>query len=491
MASRGKRARRDATVSRGGSPDSGSSPDSSPPSVQARHPWPKREGKKIVPSRVWEDSPKAVAASDECVYRNIAEVWDDYDTLFYNAWLGVEILPTRLADGCAVRRMGIKDDVTKLLTKIGLGTIATTHYELFPDLVRQFLATVRVYYENEIVKNAQEGILTFLVRGVRYRLPLRDLCELYGFDPDLTRVALPALFFDANVFWSYFGTGIYDSKTSAQTDIRHPVLRYVARIIANTLLCKMKPGNMRMSELILLNYAVGDLCEEGCEWPELDSNVNLGAIFAHHLVPLKTKPFLGRGTKRESVGRHLTPIFRHFGIDTSSCSIVTTRAAMDQHYLKNARWIKGEWIWCFRTAAGSHMIQLPQRELTAITDDPGQLHFEPDSRLLRTAPPARPLRGASSSAPPTAAEDAPIPDLAGGLHQQSGPSEIPPFEPLLAPEIPMETAVFQRFVVDSLQRIWDTMSRCTCIRPPRHRSVSPPLPRRTACPAPDESSEED
>ncbi|KAL1218012.1 hypothetical protein V5N11_012211 [Cardamine amara subsp. amara] len=202
MASRGKRARRDANVSHGGSPDSGSSPDSSLPSVQAHPPWPKREGKKIVPSRVW----------------------DDYDTLFYNAWLGMEILPTRLADGCAVRRMGIKDDVTKLLTKIGLGTIATTHYELFPDLVRQFLATVRVYYENEIVKNAQEGTLTFLVRGVRYRLPLRDLCELYCFDPDLTRVALPAQFFDANVFWSYFGTGLYDSKTSAQTDIRHPVL---------------------------------------------------------------------------------------------------------------------------------------------------------------------------------------------------------------------------------------------------------------------------
>ncbi|KAL1212297.1 hypothetical protein V5N11_026991 [Cardamine amara subsp. amara] len=201
MASRGKRARRDANVSHGGSPDSGGdSPDSSPPSVQARPPCPKRKGKKIVPSRVWDDSPKTVAASDECVYQNIAEVWDDYDTLFYNAWLGVEILPTRLADGCAVRRMGIKDDVTKLLTKIGLGTIATTHYELFQDLVRQFIATVRVYYENEIVKNAQEGTLTFLIRGVRYRLLLRDLCELYGLDPDLTGVALPAQFFDANAF---------------------------------------------------------------------------------------------------------------------------------------------------------------------------------------------------------------------------------------------------------------------------------------------------
>ncbi|KAL1199576.1 hypothetical protein V5N11_019518 [Cardamine amara subsp. amara] len=148
MASRGKRARRDDNVSRGGSPDS------SPPSVQAHPPWPKREGKKIVPSRVWEDSPKTVAGSDECVYRDIAEVRDDYDTLFYNAWLGVEILPTRLADGCAVRHMGIKDDVTKLLTKIGLGTIATKHYELFLELVPQLLANVRVYYENETVKTS-------------------------------------------------------------------------------------------------------------------------------------------------------------------------------------------------------------------------------------------------------------------------------------------------------------------------------------------------
>ncbi|KAL1226412.1 hypothetical protein V5N11_022999 [Cardamine amara subsp. amara] len=304
-------------------------------------------------------------------------------------------------------------------------------------------------------------------------------------------VALPAQFLDANVFLSYFGTGRYDSKTSTQTDIRHPVLRYVARIIANTILCKMEPGKMRMSEMILLHYAVGNLCEEGCEWPELARNVNLGAIFAHHLVSQKTKPFLGRGTKRESLGSLLTPIFRHFRIDTSSCSIVTTRAAMDMYYLKNVRWIKSEWIWCFRTAAGSHMIQLPQQELTAITEEPNQLRFEPDFRLLLTAPPARRLRGASSPAPPTTAEDAPIPDFAGGLHQQSDPSEIPPFELLLAPEIPMETDVFQKFVVDSLQRIWDTVSHCTCTRPPRHRSISPPMPGRTARPVPDASSEED
>ncbi|KAL1210702.1 hypothetical protein V5N11_030335 [Cardamine amara subsp. amara] len=236
--------------------------------------------------------------------------------MFYNAWLGVDIQPTRLADSCAVRRMGIKDDVTKLIMKIGLGTIATTRYDLFPDLVRQFLATVRVYYENETVKTVQEGTLTFLIRGVRYRLPLRDLYELYGFDPDLTGVALPAQFLDANVIWSYFGTGRYDSKTSTQTDIRHPVLRYVAQFIG-----EMEPGKMRMSEMILLYYAIGDLCEDGCEWPELDRNINLGAIFAHHLVSLKTKTFLGRGTKRESVGSLLTPIFCDGYVLSKECAL--------------------------------------------------------------------------------------------------------------------------------------------------------------------------
>ncbi|CAL9232059.1 unnamed protein product, partial [Arabidopsis halleri] len=118
--------------------------------------------------------------------------------------------------------MGIEDTVLGMLGAIGLGMICTKQYDMFPELVRQFLATVRVGYDNERVKNAREGFISFFIRGVRYSLLLRELCEIYGFDGDAPHVVLPERFDGIQDFWSYFGNGVYDSKRSAQTDIRHP-----------------------------------------------------------------------------------------------------------------------------------------------------------------------------------------------------------------------------------------------------------------------------
>lgn len=60
------------------------------------------------------------------------------DTLFYNAWLKVDINATRLADAQTMRRMGIHDAVLQMLEKIGLGTMCTKHYTAYPDFVCQF-----------------------------------------------------------------------------------------------------------------------------------------------------------------------------------------------------------------------------------------------------------------------------------------------------------------------------------------------------------------
>ncbi|KAL1204427.1 hypothetical protein V5N11_034681 [Cardamine amara subsp. amara] len=133
--------------------------------------------------------------------------------------LGVEIKPTRFADMQVLRKMGIQDDVLRMVRKIGLGCICIKQYDRFPDLIRQFLATARVYYSNEIVRNTQEGSLTFLIRGVQYKISLRDLYGIYGFEKEKTRVALPAQFLDVQAYWKNFGNELYDSKTSTQTDV--------------------------------------------------------------------------------------------------------------------------------------------------------------------------------------------------------------------------------------------------------------------------------
>ena len=49
-------------------------------------------------------------------------------------------------DSVAMRRMQIKDECQLALQKIGLGTMCTKHYEVYPELERQFMATVQLYY---------------------------------------------------------------------------------------------------------------------------------------------------------------------------------------------------------------------------------------------------------------------------------------------------------------------------------------------------------
>jgi len=47
----------------------------------------------------------------------------------------------------------------------------------------------------------------------------------------------------------------------------------------------MKPGKMRLSELLLLYHALHDFFPESLGFEQVDRNVNFGAVFAHHLVP--------------------------------------------------------------------------------------------------------------------------------------------------------------------------------------------------------------
>ncbi|KAL1194426.1 hypothetical protein V5N11_010338 [Cardamine amara subsp. amara] len=219
MASRGKRAR-----------TAGESGSQATPTIISRHLWPKREGQQIAPQVYWESTPREEVPKHACTHREISDEWDEYDTLFYNAWIDVEIRPTRFIDNAAIRRMKIQGDVQLALENIGLGTLCTKHYELYPDLVRQFMATVQVYYSGTYPK-AQEGTLTFFIRGVRYRISIPELCTIFGFATHPTGITLDGnVTTDIQTYWSRFAEGRYSSRGSMQTDIRHPVLRILCQI---------------------------------------------------------------------------------------------------------------------------------------------------------------------------------------------------------------------------------------------------------------------
>ena len=172
-----------------------------------------------------------------------------------------------------------------------MGNMATNPQVLYPELVRQFMATVNVYYAHERAKRASEGVLTFFIRGIRHRVPLSTLCTIYGFDNKRQHAVVPD-FAGISTFWGHIATGFFDSAKTLQTDIRHLTLRYFMKVLANTLLCKMKPSKVRVQELTLVYYEVRSLVHmQDIKEPADDVWPNIGAVFAEHLVKHKMKPF--------------------------------------------------------------------------------------------------------------------------------------------------------------------------------------------------------
>ena len=70
----------------------------------------------------------------------------------------------------------------EMISELGIGHMATGSDDLYPELVRQFMATVKVYYVNGRAKRANKGTLTFFIRGIRHMITLPTLCNIYGFE---------------------------------------------------------------------------------------------------------------------------------------------------------------------------------------------------------------------------------------------------------------------------------------------------------------------
>ncbi|KAF3548161.1 hypothetical protein DY000_02007535 [Brassica cretica] len=196
--------------------------------------------------------------------------------------------PTRFVDPDVVRALGIRSDLEDLFGELGMGNFATHPQVLYPEVVRQFMATVNVYYANERANKASEGVMTFFICDIRYRVPLLTLCTIYGFETERQHAIVPDLP-GIGTFWSHIATGFFDAAKTVQSDIRHPTLRYFMNALANTLLCKMEPSKVRVQDLTLVYYVVRSLVHmENIEEPADDAWPNL-----------KMKPFQSSGQAQD------------------------------------------------------------------------------------------------------------------------------------------------------------------------------------------------
>ncbi|KFK23067.1 hypothetical protein AALP_AAs44647U000100 [Arabis alpina] len=273
-------------------------------------------------------------------------------------------------------------------------------------------------------------------------------------------------------FWNLFAHGHYDSSGTPHTDIRHPTVRYLARLLVNTILYKNEPGKMRIDELVLMFICLRDDIAFPTGIPRLDVDTNLGAVFAHQLMSVKNTPFTLGSSKSFQAGSFLTPIFEFCKIDTSTVSVQGS-LTMDFTFLQKATWVQpGPY---FLARAGQHMVLWPVRELLSIRPGSPALAFQVDPDLVRQV--ARHSTSRKKASAPTDAST---------RASASRPAGEPQPELLRFIDIPqrsMSQDDFQDFVVNGFERIWSAIARlanCSCVRPLTPPPARPPSPRNDA-----------
>ncbi|KAF2556744.1 hypothetical protein F2Q68_00015934 [Brassica cretica] len=135
-----------------------------PPPVHDQHPWPREREDEPIP--LFATSPTLALQPRTWNVETVRSRTSGTTT-------------TQFVDPDVIRLMGIRSDLEDMFVELGMGHMATNSHVLYPELVRQFMATVQVYDANERAKRASEGILTFFICDIRYIVPLSALSTIY------------------------------------------------------------------------------------------------------------------------------------------------------------------------------------------------------------------------------------------------------------------------------------------------------------------------
>ncbi|KAF3568329.1 hypothetical protein DY000_02015603 [Brassica cretica] len=114
------------------------------------------------------------------------EGWDEESATRYNTLLNTEILPTRFGHADTLAALGLDTDVFETLQAMGIAPLCYQTHEIYPDLVRQVLATAHIRYENPSAPTYLNCSFSFMVDVKFCSLSLDKLNEIYE-TPDKRR----------------------------------------------------------------------------------------------------------------------------------------------------------------------------------------------------------------------------------------------------------------------------------------------------------------
>ena len=126
------------------------------------------------------------------------EGWDEESATRYNTLLNTEILPTRFGHADTLAALGLDTDVFETLQAMGIAPLCYQTHELYPDLVRQVLATAHIRYENPSAPTYLNCSFSFMVDMKFCSLSLDKLNEIYETPDKRREVAVKNKFAPSN-----------------------------------------------------------------------------------------------------------------------------------------------------------------------------------------------------------------------------------------------------------------------------------------------------
>ncbi|KAG5382730.1 hypothetical protein IGI04_034200 [Brassica rapa subsp. trilocularis] len=349
-----------------------------PPQVQqqtsASYPWPREQEGELIDL----DSPLLLDFN--------CEGWDKGTAARYNALLRVDMLPTRFCHTETLADLGIDEDVFETLHAIGIAPLCYTSHELYPDLVRQMLATATITYEGSDAPSYANCSFSFMADGEYCRLSLDKLNEIYEMAAEPKGVAVAKKFSPSNAFWDCIANGNFTAGKVYQSQIRNPALRVIAKIISNLLFAKELTSKVTNGELQTLYTGIEDeIRASGSGIPIQRVKTNPGFNFIT-MICERRQCLMHGSKKKDRSGSLLTPLFKHFGIDLTKYSVNKEVQYLDIRYLMACHIMRDEDTYSFFDKAGTQLFtKLPHPEITRFSVFEN-IRFLPPPELLCTDP---------------------------------------------------------------------------------------------------------
>ncbi|KAF3540648.1 hypothetical protein F2Q69_00022695 [Brassica cretica] len=320
------------------------------------------------------------------------EGWNKESAQRYNTLLNTEIFPTRFSHTETLAALWLDTDVFETLSAMGIAPLCYQTYELYPDLVRQALATAQISYENPQAPTYETCSFSFMADSKFCSLSLDQLNEIYEISDERKDVAVENKFTPTERFWDLIatGTGSFASRKAYQSQIRNPTLRVIAKMISNLLFAKDQTSKVTKGELQMLYSGLEDeirRSRSGIPFQPMQTNSGYHLIWMFYS---RRDCLLRNENKKDRCGSLLTPLFKHFRINLRAYAVNYNIEYVDTPYLISCHILHDETTYRFMDKEGNMLyFKLPQTHLTNFSSIEN-IRFLPDPEFFCADPRAPP-----------------------------------------------------------------------------------------------------